>query len=135
MKKSYRGLQKNIRGSKTPKIEAVKNQYADRDYDIHLEFPEFTCVCPKTGLPDFADIKIDYVPDNLLIELKSLKFYLISFRNTGIFHENVVNKIRDDLAAACRPRKMTVTGEFNVRGGIKTIVTACYQTVQPSNPG
>jgi 7-cyano-7-deazaguanine reductase len=105
-------------------IEVIENKNADRDYAVNIEFPEFTCVCPKTGLPDFATIKIEYVPDKLLVELKSLKLYFVSFRNVGTFHEDVVNKILDDLVAAVKPRKMTVTGEFNVRGGIRTTVTA-----------
>jgi len=111
---------------KKPKIEVIKNLNYQRDYTVNIEFPEFTCVCPRTGLPDFATIKIEYVPDRLLIELKSLKFYFISYRHQGIFHEEVVNKILDDLVAVCHPRKMKVTGEFNVRGGIKTTVTAEY---------
>lgn len=111
-----------------PKIEVIQNLNSDRDYTVNIEFPEFTCVCPKTGLPDFATIKIDYVPDKLIVELKSLKMYFISYRNIGIFHENVVNKILDDLVAACKPRSMKVTGEFNVRGGIKTTVSAEYKS-------
>ena len=108
------------------KIETVKNKYPKRDYNVHIEFPEFTCVCPRTGLPDFATIIIDYVPDKKIIELKSLKYYFISFRNKGVFHETVVNKILDDLVKACKPRSMKVVGEFGVRGGIKTTVTATY---------
>ncbi|MFH1684264.1 MAG: preQ(1) synthase [Candidatus Margulisiibacteriota bacterium] len=110
------------------KIETIKNLNANRDYAINIEFPEFTCVCPKTGLPDFATIKIDYIPDKLLIELKSLKLYFVSFRNVGTFHEDVTNKILNDLVAACKPRKMKIVSEFNVRGGIKTVVTADYST-------
>jgi 7-cyano-7-deazaguanine reductase len=91
-----------------------------------MECPEFTCVCPRTGQPDFATIKIKYVPDKLCIELKALKLYLWSFRDQGTFHEAVVNKILDDLVAACRPRKMTVVGDFNIRGGIHTTVTASH---------
>jgi 7-cyano-7-deazaguanine reductase len=105
-------------------IEVIDNKNPDRDYSVNIEFPEFTCVCPRTGLPDFATIKIEYVPDKLLIELKSLKMYFISYRNVGTFHEDVVNKVLDDLVAACKPRRITVTGEFNVRGGIRTVVTA-----------
>lgn len=107
-------------------IEVIENKNADRDYTVNIEFPEFTCVCPRTGLPDFATIKIEYIPDKLIIELKSLKMYFISYRNVGIFHEEVVNKILNDLVAACQPRKMKVVGEFNVRGGIKTMVSAEY---------
>jgi len=108
------------------KIETIENKNADRDYTVNIEFPEFTCVCPKTGLPDFATIKIEYIPDKLIVELKSLKMYFISFRNVGTFHEDVTNKILNDLVAACKPRKMKVVGEFNVRGGIKTTVSAEY---------
>ncbi|MCU0641089.1 MAG: preQ(1) synthase [Candidatus Margulisbacteria bacterium] len=106
------------------KIEVIENKNPGRDYAVNIEFPEFTCVCPKTGLPDFATIRIEYIPDKLIVELKSLKLYFVSYRNVGTFHEDVVNKILDDLVAAVKPRKMTVTGEFNVRGGIKTTVTA-----------
>ena len=127
MKKNYRGLQKNIRKLKTPKIEAVENEYSDKDYTINIEFPEFTCICPKTGLPDFANIKIEYIPDKFILELKSLKYYFISYRNVGIFHENVVNKVLEDMVAACHPRKTKVVGEFSVRGGIKTTVAAEYK--------
>lgn len=125
--KAYSGLQKKIRGLKIPKIESVENEYSDKDYTINIEFPEFTCVCPKTGLPDFATIKIDYVPDQSIIELKSLKLYFIAFRNVGIFHENVVNKVLEDLVSTCQPRQMKVVGEFSVRGGIKTTVSAEYE--------
>ena len=110
----------------TPTIEVVDNAYPDREYTVNIEFPEFTCVCPKTGLPDFATILIDYVPGKKLVELKSLKMYFISYRNVGAFHEHVINKILDDLVAACQPKKMKIVGEFNVRGGIKTTVTAKY---------
>ena len=108
------------------KIETVKNKYAQRDYNVHIEFPEFTCVCPRTGLPDFANIIIDYIPDKKIIELKSLKLYFVAYRNEGIFHETAVNKILDDIVAVCSPRQIKVVGEFGVRGGIKTTVTACY---------
>lgn len=108
------------------KLETVKNKHPKRDYNIHIEFPEFTCVCPRTGLPDFANIIIDYIPDKKLIELKSLKLYFVSFRNVGIFHEYAANKILDDLVSSCKPRQIKVTGEFSVRGGIKTTVTAQY---------
>jgi len=108
-------------------IEVIDNQYPGKEYTVNIEFPEFTCVCPKTGLPDFATIKIEYVPGKLLIELKSLKMYFISYRNVGIFHEAVINKILDDLVAACKPRSAKIVGEFNVRGGIKTTVSAEYK--------
>ena len=105
-------------------LEVFLNPYPDRDYEIHMECPEFTCLCPRTGQPDFAHIDIHYVPDRECIELKSLKLYLWSYRNEGTFHEAVINKILDDLVAACPPRWMQVTGEFFVRGGIYTTVTA-----------
>jgi 7-cyano-7-deazaguanine reductase len=126
MKSSYKGLQKNIRRLKTPRIDTWENQYADKDYTIHLEFSEFTCVCPKTGLPDFAKIIIDYCPEKDCVELKSLKEYFISYRNTGIFHEHLTNKILDDFVASCKPRYAKITVEMNVRGGIKTTVEAEY---------
>lgn len=125
---SYEGLQSAIKKLKAPKIEVWKNQYPDRDYIITIDVPEFTCICPKTGLPDFAVISIRYTPDEFCIELKSLKYYEIFFRDVGIFHENVVNKFLDDLAKACKPRWMEITGEFNARGGIKTTVKAEYRS-------
>jgi len=112
---------------KLPNIKVIKNSYPGRDYTVNIEFPEFTCVCPRTGLPDFATIKIEYVPNKLIVELKSLKYYFIAYRNEGIFHENVVNKILDDLVNACKPKSMTVSGEFSVRGGIKTTVAAEFK--------
>lgn len=108
-------------------LEVFINPNPGRDYEIHMECPEFTCLCPRTGQPDFAAVDIDYIPDRLCIELKSLKLYLWSYRNEGAFHEAVVNKILDDLAAACQPRHMRVVGEFYVRGGIYTTVTAEYE--------
>ena len=107
-------------------LETFPNPRPERDYEIHMECPEFTCVCPKTGQPDFATIRIRYVPDKICLELKSLKLYLWSYRNEGAFHEAVINKILDDLVAAIAPRKMTVVGDFNVRGGIHTTVTATH---------
>ena len=108
-------------------LEIFPNPRPERDYEINMECPEFTCVCPRTGQPDFATMRINYVPDQHCIELKSLKLYLWSYRGQGTFHEAVTNKILDDLVAACHPRKMTVKGDFNVRGGIHTTVTATYQ--------
>lgn len=108
-------------------FEVVNNQYADRDYNVKISIPEFTCVCPRTGLPDFATIEINYIPDKLIVELKSLKLYIEHFRNLGIFHENVTNKILDDFRMACKPRKIDVIGHFNPRGGISTIVEAHWQ--------
>jgi 7-cyano-7-deazaguanine reductase len=107
-------------------IETFPNPRADRDYEIAIRCPEFTSVCPKTGLPDFGEIRITYVPDALCLELKSLKYYLIEFRNRGIFYEHVTNEILDHLVSALRPRRMTVVGDFSIRGGIKTVVTASY---------
>ncbi len=125
-KSSYEGLQKNIRNLKTPKIGVWKNQYADKDYSITLDIPEFTCICPKTGLPDFANIKIEYSPDQYCIELKSFKLYTISYRNIGVFHEHLVNKILEDFVKAAGPRRVKITAEFNPRGGIKTTVSREY---------
>ena len=132
---SYEGLQGAIKKLKTPRIEIWKNQYPDRDYIIKIDVPEFTCICPKTKLPDFAMITIRYIPDEFCIELKSLKYYEIFFRDVGIFHENVVNKFLDDLVRACKPRWMEVTGEFNARGGIKTTVKAEYKTISTHGVG
>ena len=108
-------------------IETFPNPRPGREYQIDMRCPEFTSVCPKTGLPDFGEIRISYIPDERCIELKALKYYLIEFRNRGIFYENVTNQILDDLVAACQPRRMTVVGDFSVRGGIKTSVTATYE--------
>ena len=113
---------KSIRG-----LEAFKNSHPDREYEIEMECPEFTCLCPKTGQPDFAELEIRYVPDKLCIELKSLKLYLWSFRNEGAFHEKVINDILDDLVKVSSPRWMEVIGAFNVRGGIHTTVSANYE--------
>ena len=107
-----------------PDIETWPNQFPG--YEIVIDVPEFTSVCPKTGLPDFGTIRITYTPDLKCVELKSLKYYLIEFRNRGIFYEQVTNQILDDLVALLEPRKMTVLGDFSVRGGIKTVVTANY---------
>ena len=125
-KSSYEGLQGAIRKLKTPPIDTWKNQYADRDYVIQIDIPEFTCICPKTGLPDFATIMIRYVPDRQCVELKSLKYYTIFYRDVGIFNEHVVNRMLDDLVKSCTPRWMEIIGEFNARGGIKTTVKAEY---------
>ena len=107
-------------------IETFPNPQPGRDYEIDIQCPEFTSVCPKTGLPDFGEIRISYVPDARCIELKALKYYLVGFRDRGIFYEAVTTQILDDLVAACAPRRMTVTGDFTPRGGIKTMVTATY---------
>jgi 7-cyano-7-deazaguanine reductase len=107
-----------------PALETFPNSHPGRDYVIEITCPEFTSLCPKTGQPDFATIQISYVPGRLCVELKSLKLYLFSFRNRGIFYERVTNTILDDLVGAVKPRRMTVEGRFNVRGGIGTIVRA-----------
>jgi 7-cyano-7-deazaguanine reductase len=103
-------------------LETFENEYKDRDYIIEHTAPEFTSVCPKTGQPDFATMILEYIPDNLCVELKSYKIYLNSFRNDGIFYESVTNKILDDLVAVVEPRYMKLTAEFNARGGITSIV-------------
>jgi len=126
-KSAYEGLQENIGNLKTPEIETWNNQYPDKEYIVNLEIPEFTCICPKTGLPDFAVIKIDYSPAERCIELKSLKMYTIFYRNIGIFHEHLINKILDDFVKACRPRWVKIAGVFNPRGGITTTVTREYK--------
>ncbi len=126
-KSSYEGLQQNVRALKTPEIEVWKNQYPDKEYTIRLEIPEFTCICPKTGLPDFAVITIEYTPDVWCVELKSFKLYTVFFRDKGIFHEHVVNRILDDFVRACMPRSARIIGVFNTRGGIQTTVAAQWK--------
>ncbi len=108
-------------------IETFDNAYPGRRYTIDIDCPEFTSVCPKTGLPDFGTIHIEYIPDRKCIELKALKYYLLQYRNQGIFYEMVTNKILDDLVQACQPVYMKVTGDFTARGGITTKVTAVYE--------
>jgi 7-cyano-7-deazaguanine reductase len=109
-----------------PSIETFPNPRPERDFEIQIRCPEFTSVCPKTGLPDFGEISVRYVPDQLCVELKSFKYYLLEYRNKGVFYETLTNQILDDLAAACKPRRMTVTGAFTARGGITTTVVAEY---------
>lgn len=108
-------------------LETFPNPKPERDYTIRFETPEFTCLCPKTGQPDFATIRVEYVPDKLCVELKSWKLYLWSYRDRGAFHEAVVNGILDDLVAAVSPRRARIEGDFNVRGGIHTTVIAEYR--------
>ncbi|MGQ0553106.1 MAG: preQ(1) synthase [Planctomycetota bacterium] len=108
------------------RLETFPNPRPGREYEIHFECPEFTCVCPKTGQPDFATLRIRYTPDQLCVELKSLKLYLWSFRSEGHFHEDVTNRILDELVAAIAPRRMTIEGDFNVRGGIHTTVVVSH---------
>jgi len=105
-------------------LDTFDNPLPERDYTIHIEIPEFSCLCPKTGQPDFATLSIDYVPDQLCVELKSLKLYVWAFRDEGAFHEAVTNQILDDLVCAASPRFMRLTVKFNVRGGIYTSVVA-----------
>ena len=107
-------------------LETFPNPRPERDYEIAISCPEFTSVCPKTGLPDFGEIRIVYTPAAHCVELKSLKYYMNSFRNRGIFYEHVTNEILDDLVGVLQPRRMTVTGDFSVRGGIKTRVVAAH---------
>ena len=108
-------------------LEMFPNPAPQRDYTIAHTCHEFTSVCPKTGQPDFATILVEYVPDETCLELKALKFYFQAFRNQGIFYEAVTNRILEDLVEACSPRSMTVTGNFNVRGGFSSIITVSYQ--------
>lgn len=110
--------------AKLPAIETFPNQFPD--YEIRVEIPEFTSVCPKTGLPDFGTLIVRYVPRARCLELKSLKDYILAYRNLGIFYENVVNRVLEDVVKACRPVRASVTGEFNPRGGIKSIIDARY---------
>jgi 7-cyano-7-deazaguanine reductase len=113
---------------KTDVLEAMEYAYrSKRDIHIIIEQPEYTSVCPMTGLPDMGCITIEYVPAETIIELKSLKYYLLQYRNVGIFYENIVNRILDDLVSVLMPKKMTVTGDFTPRGGITTMVTASYE--------
>lgn len=119
---SYEVRQERIRALFVPAIDVWKNKYPDRDYTVKIETSEFTCICPKTGLPDFANVAIEYKPDKFCIELKSFKLYLSFFRNIGIFHEHVINKIFDAFLSACRPRWALIIMVFNPRGGITTTV-------------
>jgi len=113
-----------------PEIECWPNQFPD--YEISMAMPEFTSICPKTGLPDFGTITIKYRPDQLCLELKSLKMYFQAYRNLGIFYENVVNRILRDVVAACHPSRATVIGEFSTRGGMRSVIEASYE--RPSTP-
>lgn len=108
-------------------IETFPNPELGRDYEIRMTCPEFTCLCPRTGQPDFATLTLTYVPDRLCVELKSLKLYLWSFRNEGHFHEAVTNMILDDLVKATQPRSMRIVADFYVRGGIHTVITASFR--------
>lgn len=114
-------------------IEVFDNQYPEREYTITIVNPEYTAVCPRTGLPDFGTITIEYVPDRKCLELKSLKYYFLEYRNMGIFYEVAVNRILDDLVAACNPKRMRVIGEFTARGGMHTTVRAVYKREDSSS--
>lgn len=123
---TYEGKQDNIRSYLMPDIEVFSNIYSDKSYRIDFEIPEFTAICPKTGLPDFGTIYISYKPNEYCIELKSLKEYITSFRDIGIFHENVVNKICDDLIKFAKPHWLKIRAEYKIRGGIKTVVSRTH---------
>ncbi len=123
-KSMYEDLQKDIKKLQMPEIEVWGNKYPNREYTIHLTTSECSCICPKTGLPDFVTLNITYAPTKTCIELKSFKLYLCEYRNVGIFHEHLVNKILDDLLKACHPRWMKVEGVVAPRGGITTTVVA-----------
>jgi 7-cyano-7-deazaguanine reductase len=110
--------------AKLPPIETFPNQY--KGYEITIEIPEYTAICPKTGLPDFGTIRLRYMPDKACLELKSLKMYIHAYRNLGIFYENAVNRILQDVVAACRPVRAVVTGEFTARGGLSSTIEAKY---------
>jgi 7-cyano-7-deazaguanine reductase len=116
-------------------LETFPNPMRERDYTVRIRVPEFTCLCPKTGQPDFAELTLEYVPEALCVELKSLKLYVWSFRDEGAFHEDVTNRILADLVAATAPRFMRLTAEFNVRGGIYTTVVAEHRAADWSPPG
>ncbi len=113
-----------------PPLATWPNQF--RNYEITVVVPEYTSICPKTNLPDFGIVTIRYIPAELCVELKSLKYYLVGYRNLGIFYENAINRILKDLVAACRPVSASVTGEFNVRGGMKSVIEARYQRESPA---
>ena len=124
--KSYGKFAKAGLDAKMPKIECFPNNF--KEYEITITIPEYTSICPKTGLPDFGTITIQYVPGRSCLELKSLKMYIIKYRNLGIFYENAVNKILKDVVSSCKPKRARVTGEFSSRGGISSKVEASYPT-------
>ena len=130
------GIFRRMTTQPSKELETFANPQPERDYTIRIRIPEFTCLCPKTGQPDFATLHLEYVPDALCIELKSLKLYVWSFRDQGAFHEAVTNEMLQHLAAACRPRFMRLTADFNVRGGIYTTVVAEHRSPEwePSTP-
>ena len=120
-------LDEMTRGTQVALLETFDSPRPERDFRVVHTCAEFTSVCPKTGQPDFATITVDYIPDRLCLELKSLKMYFFAYRQQGIFYEAVVNRILDDLVEVCHPRQMTVTGDFNLRGGFGSVVTADYR--------
>jgi len=124
MPREYKDAARAGLKKKLPDIETFPNQFPD--YEITIEVPEFTSVCPKTGLPDFGTLTVSYVPGKECLELKSLKLYLLAYRNLGIFYENAVNRILEDVVSACRPVRATVIGEFNPRGGLSSIIEANF---------
>jgi len=123
VKKLKRGQEEILKS----KLTAVENQYPHRNYEISITLPEFTCLCPISGYPDFATMRVKYIPDKYILELKSVKLYINKFRDMEMFHESAVNKILEDLVEACRPRWMEVVGDFNPRGNVKTVVRAEYK--------
>ncbi|MGC8866916.1 MAG: preQ(1) synthase [Elusimicrobiales bacterium] len=118
---------KSFRQKRFPPIDVLENQYPGSDYVVKIIYPEFTSLCPKTGLPDLGTITIEYIPDKYCLELKSLKYYFLAYRNLGIFMENAVNKILEDIVKYVKPRSATVIGDFTPRGGIKSVITARYE--------
>ena len=120
-------LKKGQREILESKLTTVENRYPNRDYEVSITLPEFTCLCPISGYPDFATIHVKYIPDRRILELKSVKLYINKFRDQELFHEEAVNKILDDLVAVCQPRGMEVVGDFNPRGNVKTVVKAEYR--------
>ena len=126
MNSSYEGKQDHIRDLKLPPIEVFANIYHDKSYRIDFEIPEFTAICPKTGLPDFGIIYISYKPGSQCLELKSLKEYITAYRQVGIFHENVANKICDDIVKYAQPDWLKIKAVYNIRGGIQTSVSRIY---------
>ena len=123
---TYEGRQSHIPGMEMPGIESWEFQYPNSDTTIEVSIPEFTCICPKTGLPDFATLQISYVPGRSCLELKSLKEYILNYRDIGIFHEHVVNRMLGDCVKACSPKRMEIRGIFNARGGIQTTAVARF---------
>ena len=119
----------------TTDLETFANPHPGRDYTVRIRIPEFTCLCPKTGQPDFATLQLEYIPDRRCVELKALKLYIWSFRDQGAFHEDVTNQILDKLVSVCEPRFMRLTAEFNVRGGIYTTVVAEHRAPDWQPPG